>query len=140
MLIGFCHWLRGRLFESYASQPYAFFLRRNTAELNQRLMDIQQFIQSVLLPVGEILTRLVLVLLLVSAVFLAQPLVALCAVLVFGGFYMLAFLWLRPKARAVGEGMWRHNVGLSERTATSFYMASRPCWCKGKPAISWTAP
>src|SRR5471030_2510805 len=28
---GFCHWLRRRLFESYAGQPYAFFLRRNSA-------------------------------------------------------------------------------------------------------------
>ena len=113
---GFCHWLRRRLFEYYAGQPYAFFLRRNSAELNQRLLDIQQFIQSVLLPIGEILTRLVLVVLLVGAVFLAQPWVALCAVLVFGGFYLLAFLWLRPKARAVGDGLWRHNLGFRKNT------------------------
>jgi ATP-binding cassette, subfamily B, bacterial PglK len=113
---GFCHWLRRRLFESYASQPYSFFLRRNSAELNQRLWDIQQFIQSVLLPVGEILTRLALVLLLVSAVLLAQPWVALCAVLVFGGFYLLVFFWLRPRTRAVGEGLQRHTVGFAKNT------------------------
>jgi ATP-binding cassette subfamily C protein len=114
---GFCHWLRGRLFESYASQPYAFFLRRNTAELNQRLNDIMTFIQSVLLPIGEILTRLVLVLLLLGGMIFVQPWVALGAVLVFGGFYLLAFLWLRPRARAVGEGMWRHNLGFAKNTS-----------------------
>jgi len=114
---GFCHWLRGRLFESYASQPYAFFLRRNTAELGQRLGDIMTFIQSVLLPIGEILTRLVLVLLLLGGMIFVQPLVALCALLVFGGFYLLAFLWLRPRARAVGEGMWRHNLGFGKNTS-----------------------
>ena len=113
---GFCHWLRRRLFESYASRPYAFFLRRNSAELNQRLSDIQTFIQSVLLPVGEILTRLVLVLLLVGGIFIVQPWVALGATLVFGGFYLLLFLWLRPRARAVGEGMWRHNLGFGKNT------------------------
>lgn len=108
---GLCHWLRGRLFESYASQPYAFFLRRNSAELNQRLLDVYLFIQSVLLPVGEILTRLVLVMLLVGAVFFVQPWVALGAAAIFGGFYLLVFLWLRPRTRAIGEGLNRHNVG-----------------------------
>ncbi len=114
---GFCHWLRARLFESYASQPYAFFLRRNTAELNQRLMDIQTFIQSVLLPVGEILTRLVIVLLMVGGIFVVQPWVALGATLVFGGFYFVVFLWLRPRTRAVGEGLKRHNLGFWKNTS-----------------------
>jgi ATP-binding cassette subfamily C protein len=114
---GFCHWLRQRVFESYAGQPYAFFLRRNSAELGQRLSDVQGFIQNVLLPVGEILTRLVLVALLVGAVFVVQPWVALGAVLVFGGFYLLVFLWLRPRTRAVGEGLQRHNVGFSKNTS-----------------------
>jgi len=111
---GFCHWLRRRLFESYAGQPYSFFLRRNSSALYQRLWDIQSFIQNVLMPVGEILTRLVLVLLLVGAVFLVQPWVALGAVLVFGGFYLLAFLWLRPRTRAVRDGLQLHNVGFAK--------------------------
>jgi ATP-binding cassette subfamily C protein len=108
---GFCHWLRGRLFEAYARQPYAFFLRRNSAELNQKLLDVLLFIQSVLLPVGEILTRLVLIVLLIGAVFFVQPWVALGAVMVFGGFYLLVFVWLRPRTRAVSEGLKAHNVG-----------------------------
>jgi ATP-binding cassette subfamily C protein len=113
---GFCHWLRGRLFESYSRQPYAFFLRRNSAELNQKLLDVLVFIQSVLLPVGEILTRLVLAMLLVGAVFFVQPLAALGAVLLFGGFYLLVFVWLRPRTRAVGEGLKLHNVGFWKNT------------------------
>ena len=108
---GFCHWLRFRLFESYARQPYAFFLRRNSAELNQQLFDIQLFIQNVLLPIGEILSRLVLVLLLIGAVFFVQPWTAFGAAVVFGGFYLLVFLWLRPRTRAVGAGLQFHNVG-----------------------------
>jgi ATP-binding cassette subfamily C protein len=114
---GFCHWLQRRLFESYVSQPYAFFLRRNSAELNQRLQDIQTFIQNVLMPIGEILTRLVLVVLLVGAMFYVQPLVAVMAVVVFGGFYLLMFLWLRPRTRAVGEGLRLHNLGFWKNTS-----------------------
>jgi ATP-binding cassette subfamily C protein len=113
---GFGHWLRGRLFESYASQPYEFFLRRNSAELNQRLWDVNTFTGTVLLPVGEILSRLVLVTLLLGAVFFVQPWAATGAILIFGGFYLLVFLWLRPRARAVGQGLQLHNVGFGKNT------------------------
>ena len=109
---GFGHWLRGRLLRSYSQQSYAFFLRRNSADLYQRLLDIQTFILYVLLPLGEIITRIVMVILLVGTVFLVQPWVALGAILVFGGFYLIVFLWLRPRTRAVGEGMQVHNVGM----------------------------
>jgi len=114
---GFCHWLRGRLFESYASQPYSFFLRRNTAELNQRMFDVQMFIQNVLLPVGEILTRLVIVVLLIAAVFVVQPWVALGSAVIFGGFYLLVFVWLRPSTRAVSNGLQFHTVGFWKNTS-----------------------
>ena len=113
---GFCHWLRGRLFESYARQPYGFFLRRNTADLNQKLMDAFVFVQSVLLPVGEILTRLVLVVLLVGVVFFVQPWAALAAATIFGGFYLLVFLWLRPRTREIAQGLKINNVGFWKHT------------------------
>lgn len=128
---GFCHWLRTRLFEAYACQPYAFFLRRNSAELNQRLFDVQMFIQNVLLPVGEILTRLVLIVLMVGAVFLVQPWIALGALVVFGGFYLLAFLWLRPRTRAIGEGFMVHNVGFW-KNANQFLHGIKTVMVQGK--------
>jgi ATP-binding cassette subfamily C protein len=113
---GFCHWLRRRLFQSYAGRPYWFFLRRNTADMNQRLWDIQVFIQSLLLPLGEIIARIVMVVLLVGTVFLVQPWVALGALVVLGGFYIIVFLWLRPRAKAIGDGLQIHNVGFGKNT------------------------
>lgn len=108
---GFCHWLRRRLFESYAARSYGYFLSRNSAELNQRLGDVMTFIQSVLLPVGEIITRVVMVFLLAGTVFMVQPFVAVVAIIVLGGFYILVFLWLRPRTKEIGSGLQRHNVG-----------------------------
>jgi ATP-binding cassette subfamily C protein len=108
---GFCHWLRSRLLESYEKKPYGFFLRRNSAALAQKLNDIQTFINSVLLPIGEVLTRLLLVTLLVIGVIFVQPWVALGAVLILGGFYLTVFIWVRPRTRMLGEGFERHNVG-----------------------------
>ena len=113
---GLLHWLRRGLFESYARQPYAYFLRRNTSELNQQLWDVLTFINAVLLPVGEILTRLVLVVLLVGGVFFVQPWAAMAALLIFGGFYLLVFVWLRPRTRAVSKGLQWHNLGFGKNT------------------------
>lgn len=113
---GFCHWLRRRLFESYAARPYRFFLRRNTADLNQKLWDIMTFIQSVLLPVGEIITRIVMAILLIATVFLVQPWVAVGAILVLGGFYLMVFLWLRPRTGKIRNDLQIHNIGFGKNT------------------------
>jgi ATP-binding cassette subfamily C protein len=113
---GFCHWLRRRLFESYAGRSYGFFLRRNTADLNQKLWDIMTFIQSVLLPMGEIITRIVIVILLVGTVFLVQRWVAIGAIIVLGGFYLVVFLWLRPRTRAIGTDLQIHNSGFGKNS------------------------
>ena len=107
---GFCHWLRKRLFESYTARPYGYFLRRNSADLSQKLNDVMTFIQNVLLPIGEILTRVVMVILLVGTVFLVQPWVALGAIIILGGFYLIVFLWIRPRAKRIGDKLWIHNI------------------------------
>ena len=113
---GFCHWLRWRLFESYAARPYSFFLRRNTADLNQKLLDVMLFIERVLLPIGEILTRIVMVILLVGAVFMVQPWVALGAIVILGGFYLSVFLWIRPRAKRIGDILWQHSIGFGKNS------------------------
>jgi ABC-type multidrug transport system fused ATPase/permease subunit len=113
---GFCHWLRRRLFVAYADRPYAFFLSRNTADINQKFIDVYIFIQYVLLPIGEILTRIVIAMLLVGAVFLVQPWVAIGAIIFIGGFYLAVFLWVRPRATAIGTNLQIHNAGFGKKT------------------------
>ena len=100
---GFAHWLRGNLLTSYAARPYSFFLTRNSTALYQRVLDILTFTQGVLLSLGEILSRIVLVSLLVLTVFLVQPMIALGAVILLGGFYFCVFLWLRPRTRHISS-------------------------------------
>jgi len=113
---GFCHWLRRRLFQSYSHRSYQFFLRRNSAELNQKFTDVQTFITNVLLPLGEIIARLIMVILLVGAVFLVQPWVALGSLIIFGGFYLLIFWWLRPRTRYIADGLKINNVGFGKNS------------------------
>ena len=113
---GFGHWLRKRVLESYTSQPYSFFLRRNSTDLYQRISDIGTFVLSVLLPVGEALTRMILVILLVGTVFLVQPWIAVGSIILLGGFYLFVFLLLRPKTRHINNGLQVHFVGFYKNT------------------------
>ena len=111
---GFSHWLRMRVLRSYAARDYAFFLRRNSADLNQRIQDIQSFTQNILQPVGEVLTRGVLVVLLFIGILTVQPRIALGASLILGGFYFIVFVIVRPRLRKVGEGLQKSNFGLGK--------------------------
>jgi ATP-binding cassette, subfamily B, bacterial PglK len=113
---GFSHWLKGRLLRSYAQRPYAYFLRRNTALMNQRVNDITSFTYNVMLPLGEAFSRIVLILLLLAGFFFVQPFAALGAMLIFGGFYLFIFVVLRPRTRAVAYGQQLHAAGFSKST------------------------
>jgi ATP-binding cassette subfamily C protein len=113
---GFSQWLRGRLMRSYASKPYGFFLQINSSELNRKIFDIQQFTSSILLPVGEIITRIVLIALLVGMVFFVQPVIAIGAVVLLGGFYLAAFLWMRPRTRIAGNMIQLNQAGFWKNT------------------------
>jgi ATP-binding cassette subfamily C protein len=113
---GFSQWLRGQLMHFYAERPYGYFLQNNSAALNQQIQDIHSFTINVLLPLGEILSRLILIMLLVGMVFLVQPLVALGAIILLGGFYLVAFLWIRPRTRVISNRIQTHNVGFWKNT------------------------
>lgn len=112
----FSQWLRRELMRSYAKRPYSYFLLRNSASLNQRILDIYNFTINVLLPLGEIITRIVLISLLVGMFFYVQPMVALGAVVLLGGFYLGAFLWIRPRTRIVSAMIQKHNAEFWKNT------------------------
>jgi ATP-binding cassette subfamily C protein len=117
---GFCHWLRQRLLKTYASKPYAYFLQRNSSILAQRVWDILTFINSVLIPIGEVISRIVLIALLVVGVFIVQPIIAVGAILLFGGFYFFTYIWMKPRTRAVGDGLQVNNVGFGKNAYQFF--------------------
>ena len=124
-------WIRGELLRSYASRPYSYFLQRNSALLSQRIQDIHSFTVNVLLPLGEILTRLVLISMLAATVFYVQPFVAVGALVLLGGFYLLAFLWIRPRTRKIGQMIQNHNVGFWKNT-NQFLHAIKTVFVHGK--------
>lgn len=84
--------------------------------MHQRLQDITYFTHYVLMPVGEMLTRVLMIILLFTVFLMVQPAVAFGSIVLFGGFYLLVFLWLKPRTNAIQNGLQKHNLGFSKNT------------------------
>jgi ATP-binding cassette subfamily C protein len=98
--------------------------------MHQRLQDITYFTHYVLMPVGELLTRLVMIILLFAVFLMVQPAVAVGSIVLFGGFYLLVFLWLRPRTEAIKNGLQVHNLGFSKNTF-QYLHAIKPVLVRG---------
>ncbi len=100
------HSLRTQLVEALCEQPYGYFLQRNTGHLLQKITgDVQQFVNTVFLPLLEATSRLVTISLLLGTVFFVQPGVAVAAGTIFGGFYIIVFLILRRRSHVLGQAL-----------------------------------
>ena len=102
----FAHWLRVRLLRRIASQPYTYFLQRNSGELLKKILgDVGNYTTGVLLPLLDSVARGLTAVLLLATVFLVQPVIALSAAIVLGGFYVITFRLLARKRREVDENL-----------------------------------
>jgi ABC-type multidrug transport system fused ATPase/permease subunit len=102
----FGHWLRVRLLRRMASQPYAYFLQRNSADLLKKVVgDVMNYSSGVLLPLLDSVARALTAVLLLATLFLVQPVIALSAAIFLGGFYVIVFRLLARKRREVDENL-----------------------------------
>ena len=109
----FAHWLRVRLLRRMASQPYTYFLQRNSADLLDKIFtDVMNYTIGVLLPLLDMITRALTSVLLLATLFLVQPVIALSAAIGLGGFYLLIFRLLSRRRREVDENLGIHSSGL----------------------------
>lgn len=102
----FGHWLRLRLLERYASQPYTYFLITDTSILKKKILgDVGRYVGNVLLPLLDCLARFLTVSALLLTLFLVNPLIAGGATLFFLLFYFIVFRILRVKRDEASEGL-----------------------------------
>jgi ATP-binding cassette subfamily C protein len=129
---GLGHFLRTRLMEALSARPYGYFLERNSGVLLQKVVfDVMQFINGVFLPLLESLSRIVTLGFLLLTVFLVQPVIALGAAVLLGGFYGVVFLLLRHRSHLLGEGLQEANRG-TVITAQQFLGGIKPVLVHGK--------
>jgi ABC-type multidrug transport system fused ATPase/permease subunit len=108
----FAHWMRVRLLRRMASQPYTYFLQRNTGDLLKKILaDVVSYTNGVLLPLLDTVARALTAVLLLATLFLVQPVIALSAAIGLGGFYVITFRLLARKRREVDENSRTHSIG-----------------------------
>ena len=122
----FAHWLRVRLLRRMASQPYTYFLQRNSGDLLKKVLgDVNNYTAGVLLPLLDTVARVFTAVLLLVTLFLVQPVIALSAAIVLGAYYAIIFRLLARKRREMDEGL-RTSIAGSYREAQQMLGGIKP--------------
>jgi ATP-binding cassette, subfamily B, bacterial PglK len=122
----FAHWLRVRLLRRMASQPYTYFLQRNSGDLLKKIVgDVNNYTAGVLLPLLDTVARAFTAVLLLVTLFLVQPVIALSAAIVLGAYYAIIFRLLTQKRRETDEGL-RTSIAGSYREAQQMLGGIKP--------------
>jgi ATP-binding cassette subfamily C protein len=101
---GLAHWLRLQLLSRIASQPWSYFLQRNSAVLLKKSAgDVRFMTESVLMPILEAMTRLVTAVCLVLLIVLVDWRVALIAAASLVAFYAAVLRLIQSKRRSLSE-------------------------------------
>jgi ATP-binding cassette, subfamily B, bacterial PglK len=109
-----------------ASQPYTYFLQRNSGDLLKKILgDVTNYTSGVLLPLLDTVARVLTAVLLLTTLFLVQPVIALSAAIVLGGFYVVTFRLLARKRREADENL-RTSVAGTFREAHQMLGGIKP--------------
>lgn len=98
------HALSVRFLEHYLSQPYSFYLNRNTSELNKNLLsEVGVIVTGILIPGMMIVARSMTALLIMSMLLLVDPVLTLVVVAVLGTAYYGIYCFSRKKIVDIGN-------------------------------------
>ena len=88
--------LSTRLLRSYLDRPYIYFLGRHSADMGKSILsEIEGVIYGSLVPALDLISRSIISLFVLSAVFFAEPRVAVISLLTLSISYTLLYLILR---------------------------------------------
>lgn len=110
---GFAHWLRIGLLRKIVHRPYRDFLQTNSGiHIKKVNGDVNLYVQSVLLPILDCVSRLVVIILLLTTLMLVHPLIAIAGMVSLSSFYLMVFGMLTRRRRAIASEMKAVNRGL----------------------------
>ncbi len=104
------HSLSSFLVESYLGQPYTWFLSRNTTELSKNILsEIDIVVENGLLPLFNMISQVMIVVILMIMLFIIEPIVALSSVFLFSASYITVYIFVSNKLRLNGEARLKNN-------------------------------
>lgn len=95
--------LSARLLTGYLHQPYVWFLSRHSSDLgNNILSEVDRMVSGALLPAMRLIPDSLTAILLMGAVFLLEPNIAIGAVVLIGGSYAIIYTLVRRLLLRIG--------------------------------------
>ncbi len=108
------HWLRMKLMANIMQQPYSYFLNNNSGVFIKKLAnDTGTFTQCVLLPLLDATARILIIFVLLATVFYVNARIAIVSVALFGGFYLMAYLFLAKFRVRISDSLKDVSRGMS---------------------------
>lgn len=98
------HYLSETLFIKYLSQPYTFFLDRNSAELSKNMFsEVGRVIVGVLDPGLQVAAKSVIIICILTLLIIVDPFLAVSVMLVLSSAYFTIFYLARRKITKLGK-------------------------------------
>lgn len=114
--------ISNKLFKTFISKPYAFFLSRNSSDISKVILsEVDLVISQVVLPFFNLLMYSVLFLFLGIFLIITDPFLAVTVGVLFGGFYFLLYKIIKKRLKFSGER--RLNANKQRFKAASESMA-----------------
>lgn len=104
------HSISRRLVQIYLSQPYVWFLSRNSSEIGKTILsEVTKTISGGMLPALKLINCLIISFLLIVLLFLVDPKLAMFSILTLGVSYLSIYMLVRSSVRRVGEKRFIDN-------------------------------
>lgn len=109
-------WMRShsvsiRLLRNYLFQPYSFFLNQNSALLGKNILsEVQVAVKGVIVPLLEILSRVIVAIFIFVLLLVVEPILALSSIIILGGAYVLTYRIIKKKLQIKGKERYRTNA------------------------------
>jgi ABC-type multidrug transport system fused ATPase/permease subunit len=98
------HSISSRILSRYLSQPYEFFMGRNTADLSKTaLSEVDQLIGGVIRPVFSMLAYSIIAVFMILLLLYLYPLLLVISAILLGGTYFLIFAVVKPILDRLGK-------------------------------------
>lgn len=105
------HSISTRLLTGYLSQPYVFYLGRNTAELSKTLFsEVGEVTNGVLIPALKLISNTIVALFIAILLLVVDPLLTVIIGAVLGGSFTLIYVLSRRTLRRFGEQRVQDNT------------------------------
>lgn len=111
-ILGKNHSLSRRLLTVYLSQPYDFFLHKNSSELSKNILsEINQLTSQFLMALFDILINGLMVVVILSMLFMVDITVTTGAIIFLGGSYGIINYFIKNKLKEIGRERLEANRG-----------------------------